>query len=213
MVAGRSSLRLRLLSQKQLMDIETLVRYNSIEYKYQCDILRVCFVVASKYCTLSLSCGRECNLLMIVAFMSSWADQKCEHRLNNLRECLYSISAQTVHDNQSGSVIVGDCRSAFYRVRLVKPNCLHEHLQMSLASCAEWRIVLPYPLFALAIDFPTMCLRLRQITGLSHWRIREPFERNEYGISKWHSFRRNRILSSRRRDATSYSLRTKSGIL
>ena len=64
------SVRLRLFSQKELMDIETLVRHNSIEYKYQCDIPRVYFVDASKYCTLSLSCGRASNLVMIMAFMS-----------------------------------------------------------------------------------------------------------------------------------------------
>ena len=42
---------------------------------------------------LSLSCGGASNLLMIMAFMSSLADQRCEHRLDNFRECLYSASA------------------------------------------------------------------------------------------------------------------------
>jgi hypothetical protein len=38
---------------------------------------------------------------------------------------------------------------------------------MSIASCAEGRIVLPSSLFAAVIDFPSMYLRRRQITGLS----------------------------------------------
>ena len=101
------------------MDIETIVRHNSIEYKYQCDIPRVCFVDASKYCTMSLSCGSASNLLMIMACMSSWVKKRCENRLNNSRGCRYNIWAQTEHENQSGAV---DSFSKYKWVQYINPS-------------------------------------------------------------------------------------------